>query len=79
MSETLHECSQMNTRSVLPLATRSNLFACQSKNGTQELSINIYETFMVIHGHLCDAVGKEDTIFRLFFTLLQPFTRHLNA
>ena len=26
-----------------------------------ELIINIYETFMGICGHLCDAVGKEDT------------------
>ena len=23
-----------------------------------ELSINIYESFMVIHGHLCNAVGN---------------------
>jgi hypothetical protein len=23
-----------------------------------EFSINIYETFMVIYGHLCDAVGN---------------------
>ena len=39
----------MDTRSALPLATK----------GTQELfTNNIYETFMVIYGHLRDAVGK---------------------
>jgi hypothetical protein len=51
LSATLHECTQMYTRSALPLATK----------GTQELSTNIYEAFMVIYGHLCDAVGKGNT------------------
>jgi len=30
-----------------------------------ELTINIYETFMGIHGHLCDAVGKEDKAWQI--------------
>ena len=51
------------------LATRSNLFACQSKKGTQELfTNNIYETFMVIYGHLRDAVGKGAGASFLFLT-----------
>jgi len=39
-----------------------DIFVCDATRmltNEHELSINIYETFMVIHGHLCDAVGKK--------------------
>jgi hypothetical protein len=59
----------INEHTLGSAATRSNLFACQSKKGTQELfTNNIYETFMVIYGHLRDAVGKGAGASFLFLT-----------